>query len=101
MASLDAFYIAFKESADLVLTRSERWVFQILQVVGEDQIILAFFQRSLSDVQQPDLIFGAPFLESFRDVCGNRYGGAAHLRCQPKEFILRNGLVALYRFNTN
>jgi hypothetical protein len=56
---------------------------------------IGFLPLILEDVQQADLIFHAPFLEPFRDVCGNRYGGATHLRCQPKEFILREPLSRL------
>src|SRR5712692_2285966 len=51
----------------------------VSEVVGKDQVIAAFFERSFRDVQVARFVgFAAP-AESFGDIGGNGHRRAAHL----------------------
>jgi hypothetical protein len=79
--AFDPFDVRLRHPAYFVEIWSELACIAVPEVAGENQVILAFFQRCLRDIQQMDLLLCATLFEALGDIRRYRYASSAHLGC--------------------
>src|SRR5438093_13784976 len=71
--------VGVQQTAGFFECAHQRLGFAIAQILGEDQIVAAFFQRSLCNIQEPGLFGSAALTESVSDVGRDGNGSPTHL----------------------
>ena len=81
--------IGFENFGDLVQLRTHRSRIGVSEIMGQNEIVLALFERTLSDVEVPNLVGRTSLLESLGDIRGDRDRRAPELRTQTIDFRSR------------